>query len=147
MTSIETLVRNYPEKTGKEILALQEQERLQDEAEYQERHAETLAYIEDINTNGGYYMNTLLTDIEAIEAIQTDTRAGCILMLFELAKFKKRLQAKALIIDDPDFEMKRLYEWLQSENREPAQTKFTAGWTRNVAKEFEYQLKKTPSSR
>ena len=39
-----------------------------------------------------------------------------------------------------DDDLKRLYEWLMSENREPAQTKFTQGELRNVAKEIEYRL-------
>lgn len=40
--------------------------------------------------------------------------------------------------DDP--EMKRLYDWLMDENRKPANTAFTAGWTRNVAREIEFKL-------
>jgi hypothetical protein len=37
-------------------------------------------------------------------------------------------------------ELKRIYDWLMDENREPAQTKFTAGWSRNLAKEIEFKL-------
>jgi len=33
-----------------------------------------------------------------------------------------------------------LYNWLMDENREPAQTKFSAGDLRNLAKEIEYRL-------
>lgn len=40
-------------------------------------------------------------------------------------------------------DLQRLYEWLMTENREPAQTKFTAGELRNVAKEIEFQIKKS----
>lgn len=36
-------------------------------------------------------------------------------------------------------ELKRLYEWMISEPRPPAQTFFTAGWLRNCAKEIEYR--------
>ncbi len=39
-------------------------------------------------------------------------------------------------------ELKRLYDWLMDENREPAQTFFTAGELRNVAKEMEFKLHK-----
>jgi hypothetical protein len=35
---------------------------------------------------------------------------------------------------------KRLYDWLMDENREPAQTKFSAGTLRNVAKEIEFKI-------
>lgn len=42
---------------------------------------------------------------------------------------------------DADFQLERLYDWLMDENREPAQTKFTAGTLRNVAKEIEYRIK------
>lgn len=40
-------------------------------------------------------------------------------------------------------ELLKLYEWLIDENREPAQTKFTAGMLRNVAREFEHQLNRS----
>ena len=33
-----------------------------------------------------------------------------------------------------------LYEWIMDENREPANTKFTAGTMRNIAKEFEFRI-------
>ena len=45
------------------------------------------------------------------------------------------------VSDSSDFELQRLFDWLQEPKREPAQTKFTAGMTRNVAREFEYLLK------
>jgi len=43
-------------------------------------------------------------------------------------------------------DLERLYEWLQEENRKKAQTKFTAGLLRNVAKEIEYQIWKAKQS-
>ncbi|MDX1471881.1 MAG: hypothetical protein R3213_10320 [Flavobacteriaceae bacterium] len=42
---------------------------------------------------------------------------------------------------DSEYDLKRLYDWLMDENREPANTKFTAGMLRNVAREIEYRLK------
>lgn len=45
------------------------------------------------------------------------------------------------VSDFSDFELQRLFDWLQDSKREPAQTKFTAGMTRNVAREFENLLK------
>lgn len=53
---------------------------------------------------------------------------------------------------DPDSEKRvdelmTLYEWLLDDNREPAQTKFTAGMLRNIAKEFEFQFKKEHDKR
>ena len=42
---------------------------------------------------------------------------------------------------DDEFKLRRLYDWLTSENREPSKTKFTAGMLRNVANEIEFQLK------
>ena len=47
------------------------------------------------------------------------------------------------VFSGDDLELKRLFDWLQNDNREPAQTKFTSGMTRNVAKEFEQLLKKS----
>lgn len=38
-------------------------------------------------------------------------------------------------------EIQRLHDWIYSENREPAQTKFTAGELRNVAQKFEMMEK------
>lgn len=39
------------------------------------------------------------------------------------------------------FQINRVYDWLMDENREPAQTKFTAGPVRNLAKEIEHRIK------
>ena len=55
MRAIEYLMRLYPEKTGAEILAIQEQDKLDDQRAYEKRNAKKLAFIEDINTNGGFY--------------------------------------------------------------------------------------------
>ena len=43
-------------------------------------------------------------------------------------------------LDYSELQLKRVCDWLIDENREPAQTKFTAGWQRNLAKEIEYRL-------
>jgi len=42
-----------------------------------------------------------------------------------------------------DFELQKLYDWIKSDDREPAQTKFSAGIIRDIAKEFEFILYKT----
>lgn len=55
MRSFEVLVRSYPDKTGKELLAIQEEDKVKDEKEFQKRHKEKLKFIDDINNNGGYY--------------------------------------------------------------------------------------------
>jgi hypothetical protein len=55
MRSIEYLVQCYPDKTVKEILAIQAQEKLDDQKAYEKRNAKKLAYIKDINENGGFY--------------------------------------------------------------------------------------------
>ena len=55
MRSIEYLVQCYPDKTGKEILAIQAQEKLADQKAYEKHNAKKLAFIKDINTNGGFY--------------------------------------------------------------------------------------------
>ena len=43
--------------------------------------------------------------------------------------------------ESDDFDLQRLYDWLMDDSREPAQTKFTSGHLRNVAREFEFRLK------
>jgi len=55
MRAIECLVRDYPDKTGKEILAIQEQEKLNDQKAYEKHNRKKLAFVNDLNTNGGYY--------------------------------------------------------------------------------------------
>ena len=45
------------------------------------------------------------------------------------------------VSNSSDFELQRLFNWLQDAKREPAQTKFTSGMTRNVAREIEYLIK------
>lgn len=41
-----------------------------------------------------------------------------------------------------DSELNRLYEWIMNEDRKPAQTFFTSGNLRNIAKEIEFRLSK-----
>jgi len=53
--AIEYLVSLYPEKTGKEIIAIHEQEKLKDQQIFDKHNKKTLAFIKDINTNGGYF--------------------------------------------------------------------------------------------
>jgi len=55
-------------------------------------------------------------------------------------KDKMISEIMGVVSDSSDFELQRLYDWLQSPKREPAQTKFTAGMTRNVAREIERLL-------
>jgi hypothetical protein len=55
MRSLEYLIRLYSDKTAKEILAIQEQDKLADQIEFDLRNEKKLAFIKDINTNGGYY--------------------------------------------------------------------------------------------
>ena len=59
----------------------------------------------------------------------------------ELDTLNKLNLAIVSVSDSSGFELQRLFDWLQETKREPAQTKFTAGMTRNVAREFEYLLK------
>lgn len=47
---------------------------------------------------------------------------------------------------DSDFELQRLYDWLMDENRKPANTAFTSGMTRNVAREIEFRLSQSGES-
>jgi len=48
--------------------------------------------------------------------------------------------AEAYHAEKSEQEIKRVYDWLMDENREPAQTKFTAGETRNLAREIEFRI-------
>lgn len=55
MRSIEYLAQLFPDKTGKELLEIQLNDKKEDEKEYQKANKAKLAFIEDINQNGGYY--------------------------------------------------------------------------------------------
>lgn len=55
MRSIETLAREYPDKTAKELFEIQEQDKLEDQKEFEKHNAKKLAFIKDINENGGYF--------------------------------------------------------------------------------------------
>lgn len=55
MRSIEYLVSLFPEKTGLELLEIQKQDKLDDEKKFNKLNKKKLDFINDINTNGGYY--------------------------------------------------------------------------------------------
>ncbi len=55
MRSIECIIRDCPHLTGTQILAVQEQERLADKKAEDRRNKKKIAFMNDINKNGGYY--------------------------------------------------------------------------------------------
>jgi len=55
MRSLEYLMQCYPDKTAKEILAIQADEKLADQKADEKRNAKVLAFMKDLNENGGYY--------------------------------------------------------------------------------------------
>lgn len=58
MRSIETLVRSYPNKTGAEILEMQEQDKIQDQKDFERIHEKTVKMVEDYQQNGAYFKST-----------------------------------------------------------------------------------------
>lgn len=62
MRSIECLVREYPDKTGKEIIEIQEKDKLLDEQNYKKYNEKKLALIKDYNENGAYFKSTFGLD-------------------------------------------------------------------------------------
>lgn len=58
MRSIEVLVRQYPNKCGSEILEIYAADIAADKRSYEKQNKKTIKFIEDINTNGGYYRGT-----------------------------------------------------------------------------------------
>jgi len=79
--------------------------------------------------------------------LTTHQRDDAFQELERVEKFIKSNQLQQQEVSDTDltdtdlYNFTRLHDWLIEENREPAQTKFTAGLLRNVAKEIEYQIK------
>jgi len=55
MRAIEYLIQLFPEKTGKELLAIQKQDELEDQKEFERHNKKKLALIKDLNENGGYF--------------------------------------------------------------------------------------------
>lgn len=55
MKSIEYLIQLFPDKTGREILEIQELEKKEEEKKFQKRLAKKLSLIKDIKENGGYF--------------------------------------------------------------------------------------------
>src|ERR1035437_439692 len=55
MRSLELLMQEYPNKKAKELLEIQRQDKLADQIAFDLRNEKALAYIKDINENGGYY--------------------------------------------------------------------------------------------
>ena len=62
MRSIEYLIQLFPDKTGKELLEIQAQDKKKDEEEYQNKNKENLAIIKDIKENGGFYKGAFGTE-------------------------------------------------------------------------------------
>lgn len=55
MESLEYLIQQYPDKTGRELLEIQNQQKLDEENKIKERNKKKLEFAEDLNTNGGYF--------------------------------------------------------------------------------------------
>jgi len=55
MRSIEYLIQLYPDKTGKELLEIQEQDKLEDQKIFEKANKRLLAFLDDISVNGGYF--------------------------------------------------------------------------------------------
>ena len=56
--TIECIVRDHPELTGKEVLALHEQDKKEHEEYLIKKHQDKHDWLTDINTNGGYFRGT-----------------------------------------------------------------------------------------
>lgn len=62
MKSLEGLIREYPNKTGKEILEIQKQEEKEEQDRINKRFKTLIDTINDYNENGGYYRGKFGTD-------------------------------------------------------------------------------------
>ena len=52
----------HPDKTAKQILEIQAKEKAEDEAKERKRNEKQIAFIEDLNKNGGYYKGRFGSD-------------------------------------------------------------------------------------
>lgn len=55
MRSLDYLIRLYPNKTGKELLEIQNRDKANDEKEYQKLQRAKIEAVDDLNNNGGYF--------------------------------------------------------------------------------------------
>jgi hypothetical protein len=75
MRTIEALAIQFPDKTGKELMEIQQQDRLKEEQESLEYDKEKAALIKDLNENGAYYRQRLLQNHYAYDHF-TNLRIG-----------------------------------------------------------------------
>lgn len=75
MRSLDQLVHEYPDKTGKELLEIQQQDKLKEEQESLEYDKEKAALIKDLNENGAYYRQRVLQNHYAYDHF-TNLRIG-----------------------------------------------------------------------
>jgi len=58
MRSIEYLARLFPDKTGSQLIEIQNSDKAEDEKLYREVNKRKIEIVDDINTNGAYYRGT-----------------------------------------------------------------------------------------
>jgi len=123
MRSLELLLRDYPEKTGKEILQIQEQEKQEAKKEQQKRDKKQIAFVNDLNQNGGYFKGCFgttqyymynITDVSLIEGkLYANVERITCFYARDLKHSKDMLDFK---IEEKEYEC--LYNYsLQNENR------------------------------
>lgn len=84
MRSIETLVREYPEKTGTEILRIQKEDIIEDQKIFYLLNKDNLKLIEDHNVNGSYYRGTFgLNQYYYYRFFDLEFMEGCIMCSVE----------------------------------------------------------------
>lgn len=62
MRSIEYLAQLFPDKTGKELIEIQNEDKRLAEVEFQNENKEKLLIVKDIEENGGYYKGVFGTE-------------------------------------------------------------------------------------
>lgn len=82
MRSLETLLREFPNKTGTQILDIQEADKLKDSDSYRKENKRKLEIIEDYNKNGAYFKSTFGTNQYRFEkfshlTLQEDSQIYC----------------------------------------------------------------------
>lgn len=62
MRSIEYLAQLFPDKTGRELFDIQAEDKRNDELQFKVENERSLAIVEDIKLNGGYFRGAFGTD-------------------------------------------------------------------------------------
>ena len=87
-------------------------------------------------------LHSFVANVEVNDAMSEEEKCMILSVCNDKTEVKNLVKPDVIgALPSEEYELERLYDWVTSEKREPAQTKFTSGKTRDIAREIEYRLK------